>query len=362
MQRIDTLIPPGRPAARVELLLGDLTALDAEYALDVLVVSAFPGDYLPTPGSLIGALHRKGLSVEALAADKDVDLRSAYACWLSRPLAPTDPGLRFSRILCFEPATRGQPPEVVGDIFRALTPILAERPEIRRIGLPVVAAGDQGYAIPTMLAPLLEAAVHWITHGLPIERLSIVLYDAADVAAARETFERFKAQLTTPVPQDLSRRLSPEADAATPEPATVAPDYDVFISYSHKNTAASEALEAALRRLQPDLRIFVDRKDLDIGCAWQPEIFETLDRCRKVVALLSPDYLASKVCKEEFNIAWIRAREADQDIIFPLYLFSAALPTYMKYRNFIDCREGDADKIEAASKVLLKALASGPTA
>jgi hypothetical protein len=72
--------------------------------------------------------------------------------------------------------------------------------------------------------------------------------------------------------------------------------------------------------------------------------------------MLSPDYLGSKVCKEEFNIAWIRARETDEDLIFPVYLYTAALPTYMKYRNYFDCREGDRSKIAEASKKLLSAL------
>jgi len=135
-------------------------------------------------------------------------------------------------------------------------------------------------------------------------------------------------------------------------------EYDVFVSYSRANARESEALERHLRQAQPDVRIFVDRNELDIGSAWQPAIFETLDRCRKVVAMLSPDYLSSKVCKEEFNIAWIRGRETDSDVIFPVYLYTAALPTYMKYRNYLDCREGDEGKIADASRRLLAALAS----
>ena len=47
---------------------------------------------------------------------------------------------------------------------------------------------------------------------------------------------------------------------------------------------------------------------------------------------------------------------ADDDIIYPLYLYSAPLPTYMKYKNFLDCREGDAQRIEEASRRLLETL------
>ena len=46
-----------------EMRLGDITELVHLDEIDVLVVSAFPDDYRPTPSSVIGALHRKGLDV-----------------------------------------------------------------------------------------------------------------------------------------------------------------------------------------------------------------------------------------------------------------------------------------------------------
>ena len=41
----------------VQLLQGDLSDMPAEHATDILVMSAFPGDYTALPGSLI--LDRK---------------------------------------------------------------------------------------------------------------------------------------------------------------------------------------------------------------------------------------------------------------------------------------------------------------
>lgn len=59
----------------VKLFFGDLSAIPTAEAVDLLVVSAFPNDYLPTPSSLCGALARKGISVAELSSDKAVDLR-----------------------------------------------------------------------------------------------------------------------------------------------------------------------------------------------------------------------------------------------------------------------------------------------
>ncbi len=100
----------------IELYRGDRAALPAEVGIEVLIVSASPSDYTPTPTSTIGRLAQRGISVKALARAKAEDLRTDFSCWLSGIV----PGAPFRRILCFEPASRREPPDVVGDIFRCL--------------------------------------------------------------------------------------------------------------------------------------------------------------------------------------------------------------------------------------------------
>jgi hypothetical protein len=126
-------------------------------------VSAFPNDYVPTRKSLIGALDRAGISVAQLANDKAEDLRKEYGCWLSRPV---DGGHGFERILVFEPELRGSPPEVVGDIFRCLMPVIEGGTVIESIAMPLVASGDQGWPSSAMFEPLIEAAIRWLELGL----------------------------------------------------------------------------------------------------------------------------------------------------------------------------------------------------
>jgi TIR domain len=336
MKYLDRIDVRGGQHKRIELYQGDLTSLSAAEGFDLLVVSAFPGDYFPTSSSLIGALYRKGLSVEKLANNKDVDLRSSFSCWLSREVTPRDPGLRFRRILCFEPLVRGRPPEFVGDIFRALTPIIVERADIKTLGLPVVAAGDQGYSVTEILSPLLEAAIHWLEVGLPLDIIKIVSYSNSQAQEAARVFAENK--------QKYARSEPPVRTGET--------DYDVFISYSRLNVGECEALERSLLYLEPRLRIFVDKKEINIGSPWQAEIFENIDKCKKVATMLSPQYIESKVCKEEFNIAWVRGRDLDYDLIYPIYIYSAKLPTYMSYKNYFDCREGNKEQIVEASKRL----------
>lgn len=100
MKLLDTLkVYSGSEERKIEIYQGDLTALTPDEAVDILVVSAFPNDYTPTPDSLIGALFEKGISVEQLANNKAQDLRETSSCWISQEIINPPPGIEFKRIL-----------------------------------------------------------------------------------------------------------------------------------------------------------------------------------------------------------------------------------------------------------------------
>lgn len=325
-------------ARSVASYVGDLAAIPAHEAVDLLVVSAFPDDYAPTSTSLIGALYRNGVSVEDLAKDKAVDLRHFSSCWLSQEIYK--PGLNFKRILCFEPRLRGSPPEIVGDVFRSLIPFCNGRPPLSEIAMPLLAAGDQGESPIVMLDALLDAAFHWFTIGLSLKRIRIVIRPDSDQNTLAAVFSRAKARLKSPDHTRSSKRYN----------------FDAFLSYSRNDQNAADCLHTALTKARPSLRLFVDRLELQPGAAWQQHIFEALDDCHKVIPLLSPCYTASKVCKEEFNIALFRHRDTPAGVLLPIQLRSTNLPTYMKLVQFIDVREGDHNKLLGHLEDILKCI------
>lgn len=340
LRLLDRLSFTYRGATRsIAIYQGDLTAMPPSEAVDLLVVSALPDNYLPTRRSLIGALDRKGVSVEALSQRKAVDLRPNLACWVSEPVQASDPGIQFKRILCFEPLQRGEPPEVVGDIFQCLISVTEGGVPVRSIAMPLLAGGIQGVSTPDMLMPLFDAATHWMQFGLPIEELKIVAYDEVHAAELRGAFGVLKRQFEQRPPQDAPGKA-----------------YDLFISYSWKNKDAVDAFVAELRKLRPGLRLFLDRQTLQTGCAWQQDIYTALDDCRKIVAFYSPDYLASKVCREEYNIATFRQRDEGGEVLLPIYLETAQLPTYMKMVQYIDCRDGFGVPLAQAAAQIVKKL------
>jgi hypothetical protein len=338
MRLIDAIeVTSGSNKRRIELYQGDLTSLNPHDAVDVLVVSAFPNDYTPTSTSLIGALYNKGVVVSDLARSKSVDLRDSFSCWMSPNVNAPDSGIQFRRILCFEPSLRSTPVALVGDIFRALAPFLGDDPPVSTVAMPLITSGDQGYPVALVLPALIEAAVHWLKIGLPLNCLKIVAYSDRSAHEAESLFVQMRQKYL-------------EQDSTSSHGF----DYDVFLSYSRHDAAAATEIEELLTGHR--LRVFFDSHSIEKGVAWQQHIFSALDSCAKMIAMYSPAYITSKVCQEEFNIAWARARKLSQKIIFPVYWQTADLPTYMEMLDYFDCREEEESKIAGACDALMAAL------
>lgn len=341
MKHLDTItVTHANEFKHIELYHGDLAALNHTDNVDLLVVSAFPNSYgAANPKTLIGALARNGVSVKVLARNKAHDMRAHFSCWVSEPVPDHFPQATFKRLLCFEPLARSLATEVVGDVFQSITSVVSMDNDIKTVAMPVLASGNQRADHIEMLAALVEAAVHWMSLGLPIDTIKIVHVLEQRALEAKGAFAMLKKQFS-------NFTLSP------PQTFT----YDFFISYSRHNLALVDHLMDVFSQQPNPPRVFLDRKDINPGVAWQQEIYDALEDCRKMIAFYSPAYIASKVCKEEFNIALFRHRETDGGVIVPLYVYSADLPIYMRMINFIDCREGDRDRLTAAAIRLVDEL------
>ncbi len=334
---------------RIELYWGDLSYLPPEHAVDILVVSAFPNDYMPTSGSLIGALDRNGISVARLAFAKEKDMREEFSCWLSEPLG----GVKsFRRILCIESGWRGTPPEIADDIFRAIAPCSISEFPNGSIAMPLIGAGDQGYSADLILESILRAAIAWFHRGLPISVLKIVVYSDATAKLAKKKFLDMKAaDAAARVRETKTRSILKKSGQ---EPAGEA--WDIFLSYSHEDSDAAQNIYQSLQTLNPALRIFHDRSVLSPGASWLMQIAESLDAARRVVALYTPQYWASKYCKDEFSAAYIRQTDTGKSILFPVYYRSAPIPYLFRTIQYTDCREADIARVSEACLSLTSTL------
>src|SRR5688500_9667070 len=81
----------------IELYEDDIARLSSH--VDVLVISAFAGSYIPVPASVIQSLEEaRGIVVEDLAYRPAIDLRDALGIWISADLGKEGIG----RIVCVE--------------------------------------------------------------------------------------------------------------------------------------------------------------------------------------------------------------------------------------------------------------------
>lgn len=91
---------------------------------------------------------------------------------------------------------------------------------------------------------------------------------------------------------------------------------DLFYSYCHTDEHFRERLEVALKPMSDNwpIRGWSDRKTKP-GIPLKAQITEQLENSDVVVFLVSPDFLASDACREEWYIAKRNARETGQKLV-----------------------------------------------
>ena len=367
LSQIEVSQPKG--IAVVQLLQGDLTALPTEHETDLLVMSAFPGDYIALEGSLIHAFYKKGLSMEEVSADKAVDLRSQLHCWLSKPLsAKQQQQFNIKQILCFEPGEKiKEPEEVVDDIFRCIN-TFAFDDENNVVAMPLIATGYQKIPLKKILPALLKAAFFWLQNGLPLDVLKLVVHGAEKAKEATKLFEEFKRSMaqepTTerrhgddlPVSPPSVQQLDNYLNEANITPA-VTNRYDYFLSYAHAHTKEVEVFVNTLKARKKEISIFYDRDSIPPGGLWIQQISSAIQKADKVLVFLSPEYDESPVCWDEFQCAKLMEYNQKKSIIQTVYLYGhkeTEMPLIMGIYSYIDCREGSAEKLKACVQQLLK--------
>jgi hypothetical protein len=335
------VIRHGNTERTIELFHGDLANLPRDHSVDLLIISAVRNGYSPTVTSLIGSLYDVGISVTDLAADKQLDLREQFSCWLSHPLPEQ---YAFRQILCIESGWRGSPPEITDDLFRALVPCLLTDLPDASVAMSLIGAGDQGHSPLQMMESILNAAVSWLNRGLQLKRLKIVVRSEQIANSVAKVFSEFQPPTISPL--------------ATPShaPQHRQAHFDLFMSYSHKDSQVAHTIVREVQRLCPHAQIFYDREALLPGQSWLMHIAESLDSSKRVAALFTPDYWRSTFCKDEFAAALARQNDTGNAVLFPIYFLSAPIPYLFRNLQFHDCREANEHRLSKACHALAECL------
>ena len=367
--------------AVIQLLQGDLSAIPTEHVTDILVMSAFPGDYIALKGSLIYALNEKGLSVKALALKKGTDLRSQLHCWFSKPLSWADQQkFNFKKILCFEPGEKiKEPLESVSDIFRCINTFAFDE-ENNVLAMPIIGTGYQQVPIEKMLPALLQACRFWLKNGLPLRCIKLVVHSNEKAKQALNIFNEFEKslysdhskketyhppqELPSPLPsfpEEFEKSSGKKVEEPKPGgiPATVPTKkgYDYFLSYAHVHSKEIQLFVDELKNKNSNLSVFYDKDSIPPGGLWIQQISAAIQQADKVLIFLSPDYDNSPVCWDEFQCAKLMEYNRKKNIIQTVYLYGhkeTEMPLIMGIYSYIDCREGNTEKLQDCVQQLLK--------
>ena len=99
------------------------------------------------------------------------------------------------------------------------------------------------------------------------------------------------------------------------------PEYDVFVSYAHKQAPEVHEFVRELERQDSRLRTFYDSFSIPLGAQWLKMISEGVNKARMFVAVLSPDYSASPVCWDEFQCAKLKEYNTRTSVIRTVRLY-----------------------------------------
>lgn len=156
-----------------ELYHSDITRLD--FKVDVLAISAFFGNYVPLPHTVIGALSNNcSIDVKALSQHCEFNLRDIFNCWVARPPDNT----RFERLLCVEFMSGSVEIEaVIQNLFVMLSILEMKGIKVQTLALPVLGAGEQKLAASTIIKALLDGSQDYMRRSPNFQKVIFVEFN-----------------------------------------------------------------------------------------------------------------------------------------------------------------------------------------
>lgn len=182
----------------VELIEGDITNL--ERRADVLVLSAFAGGYVPTPGSVMGSLwKRHRISLVELAQRPAIDLRESLCIWLSQVI-PTGPA---SRLMCVELIGTGERlGELMDNVFACL--LLAEAKGIPTgmVAMPLLGTGLQNIDPNEITGLLIPKAKKYLERSYGTSEIQFVEIEENKAALISDAMDKQLGRAKVTLPQE----------------------------------------------------------------------------------------------------------------------------------------------------------------
>lgn len=276
---------------RIEVCHGDLAQLDEP--VDIVTVSAFQNNYVPTQRSLIGALEReKGISVSRLAEAPLLDLRGLLGIWLSRETGSPEIG----RIGCIEMSAWGAARDEttvlrgIKAYFQMLDLAEVMGVPMETIAMPFLGNGAQKIGRELVLTPLLRECTAFLKRSQTAKRVLLV------ERGAEKAFELASALSGS----YLARQERWESERRQPTMSGGA-KHSVFLSYSTKDKNIADNLCAKLE--SAGIRVWYAPRDI-VAHDYATAIVNAIQSADCFVVIISGHSLESQHVLNEIDLAF----------------------------------------------------------
>ncbi|OYW71487.1 MAG: hypothetical protein B7Z37_27645 [Verrucomicrobia bacterium 12-59-8] len=110
--------------------------------------------------------------------------------------------------------------------------------------------------------------------------------------------------------------------------------YDFFISYTGNDEAWAEWIAHHLREHGYSFRF--QKWHFNAGNSWPVQVQRALQQCNRMIAVLSPAYLASVHGQSEWNVFYAKDPSGSKALLVPVRIAKTELNDLHKTRNYID--------------------------
>jgi len=271
--------------------------------IDVLTASSFRRSYVPTPGTLFGALETVDISAERLSERPDLDLRKGCDLWLSAEIL--NGGLPIRRLGCielrsvFSPGLAWQVKEEeiltrIQAYFRMLDVASVSGIPMETVALPLLGAGCQQISADLMLIPMLNECLSFLQRNPVVKEIYFIDYSPSNAFKIASMLE--KMYTVSPAAAEYARAPAP---SGSPEEGLV------FISYNQRDRQMAERLCCEFE--SRGMKAWYAPRDVHDN-DYATSIFNAIVRCSHFVVIVSEGSMQSEHVLNEVNLAFDQLR------------------------------------------------------
>lgn len=326
---VDKLIDTQYGQKQLQLFCKDIVSF--EEPIDILTVSAFPYNYEPTAGTVIGALVRKkSIMVDELAKHPFFDLRKNAGCWISQEVELSPQNLYIKRIGCVErirqkdiKAKREDNQLLAVKSYFHMLDIMAElNIKMDTVLMPLLGTGNQEMNSAIIAIPLINEILSSLKRNPSIKRIVLVAreWDKTCILA-----DALNSSLNL-----YNQGLVHKQKKSSAQPF-------VFISYSNDgDRETAELLVNSLKKRGID--VWFAPNDIISG-DYASAIVEAINKCTHFICVISENSMKSPHVLNEVDLAFQHVRDGVS--ILPFRMDSKELnSSFMYYLSRMEWHPG----------------------